>query len=363
MQRASSRGTGRGRRRFRRGAVVVVTTVGLAMLAAGPAMSDEHNRDHGRNPNGDWSTHRDPNADQSSRRQYGDPPGDEELPARFVAEMNGRIVVVSASTGRVERRLTADQAGGGATDPTVGPEGRTVWFSRSDGGCGAHLAFVPAAGGSEGAVPGSGESGPESTPLPRPGRDHLAYARGSCAGPDSTLVVGDMQGLQGHGQLGLTPLAWSGDGAHLMATTAGGGEVHVLDVNNAGAIADDRVLAPADRSPGCRLTVVDFSPGATGNSVAVRRCGPSAGETPRSLVLLNPDGRLLGTIVRLPRGQDFTDRPAFDQSGHSLLFSTVPAEASGAEAATTDVSLWVWRDGDVRRLLRPSPYRHPSWLP
>jgi len=339
----------------------VVTAAGLVVLGAGPAVSDEHNRDHGRNPNGDWSTHRDPNADQSSRRQYGDPPGDEELPARFVAELNGRIVVVSADTGRVERRLTADQPGGGATGPTVGPDGRTVWFSRADGSCAAHLASVPAAGGAERAVPGSGDSGPESAPLPRPGRDHLAYARGDCSGPDSTLVVGDMGGLQGHGQLGLTPLSWNRDGAHLLATTADSREVHILDIGKAGAITDDRVLAPADRSPDCRLRVVDFSPDDTGNYVAVRHCSPSAGQAPRSLVLLNPDGRLLGTIVRLPRGQDFTDRPAFDPTGHSLLFSTVPVEAAGG--GNPEVSLWVWRDGNVRRMIRPSPYTHPSWLP
>ena len=97
-----------------------------------------------------------PSLGLDERRQYGDPPADEGLPAEFVAELHARIVVVSAATGRVVRRLTADQAGGGASDPAVSPDGRTVWFSRGDGSCAAHLASVPAAGGPERSLPGSG---------------------------------------------------------------------------------------------------------------------------------------------------------------------------------------------------------------
>ena len=343
--------------------MAVITAVGLAVTVAGPAASADRKAYYPRNPNGDRASHRNPDADQSSRRQYGDPPADGGLPAEFVAELNSRIVVVSAATGRVERRLTADAPGGGALRPAVGLDGRTVWFSRGDGSCAAHIASVPAAGGPERSLPGSGEAGPESTPLPRPGHDQLAYARSDCKGAGDTLVVGDLRGLEAHGQLGLAPLAWSGDGDHLLARSSTGDDLHLLVVDDAGAIVDDEPLAPADRAD-CRLGVVGFSPGGNDGYVATRHCGPSTGEARRSLVLLDHAGHLTDTVLRLPRGQDFVDQPAFDRGGHSLLFSTAAVEAgSGGGADAADVTLWLWRDGDAHRLARASRYRQPAWLP
>ena len=345
--------------------VTVVSVAALAWLAAaGPAASaTRDNRDHGRNPNNDKSTHRDPNADQSSRRQYGDPSGDTGFPAEFVAELNGRIVVVAAANGRIERRLTPEAPGGGASGPAVGPDGRTVWFARGDGSCASHIASVPAAGGPERSLPGSGEAGPESTPLPRPGHDQLAYSRGDCGGPTNTLIVGDLRGLRAHGQTGLVPLAWSRDGDHLLARASDHDELHLLDIAGSGAITDDNVPAVADSASDCRLQVVGFSPDDNGGYVATRHCGPASGEARRSLVLLGRDGRVSGTVLRLPRGQDFVGAPTFDRRGHSLLYATGPVEAAGTGASGDDVSLWLWRDGDLRRLARPSRYGNPAWLP
>jgi len=343
-----------------RSVVAAVATVGLVMVSAGPAASADRKAFYPRNPNGDRATHRNPNADESSRRPYGDPAADGDLPAEFVAELNGRIVVVSASTGRVTRRLTADAPGGGASHPAVGSDGRTVWFSRGDGTCAAHIAWVAAAGGPERGLPGSGEDGPETTPLPRPGHDQLAYSRADCQGGADTLVVGDLKGLRAHGQSGLVPVAWNRDGDHLLARAADRDDLHLLDVDDNGAIADDHPLAPADPAAGCRLQVVGFSPGANDGYVATRRCDGSTGEAPRSLVLLDRTGRLARTVLRLPRGQAFLGSPVFDPGGHSLLFSAGPVEGS---AGAGDVTLWLWRDGDVRRLARGSHYRDPAWLP
>ncbi len=100
--------------------------------------------------------------------------------------------------------------------------------------------------------------------------------------------------------------------------------------------------------------------------MALRRCGPGGGQAHRSLVLLDRNGGLRGAVVRLPRGQDFVDRPAFDATGHSLLYTTAPADAGqggGAGPGGDQLSLWLWRDGDSRRLARDGRYRHPSWLP
>ena len=288
--------------------------------------------------------------------------GSGQAPARFAAEFDNRIIVVSAETGRPERYLTDVKPGGGASRPAVSPDGRVVFFSRGDGNCAAHLASVPLNGGKEQKVPGSGEAGPETVPLPRPGQAQLAFARIDCQKPDSALIVGDLGGLEGRGQPGLVPLDWSRDGSHLLARRALSGETRLLDVNKSGGIVADNPLDPPDTVKDCRLKVVGFSPDDNDGYVAIRRCGPSDERGRRSLVLLGQDGNLRRTVVRLARNQDFTDRPAFDRTGHSLLYSTVPAEADD-NTGNIPVSLWLWRDGDSRRLGRQTGLSHYVWLP
>lgn len=334
------------RRRGRTVAVAALTIIGSIVLSGTP--SGATGRSAGRSGSGDQGG--------SSRRTRPDSGSADGLPARFVAGVDGRIAAVSAETGRVDRYLTAEHLGGGAEEPTVSPDGRTVWFSRGDGSCAAHIASVPTAGGSEKALPGSGEAGPEGTPLPRPGQAQLAWSRTDCQDSAEALVVGDLRGLQGHGQIGLVPLAWSRDGDQLLAVTSDGTEVHLIDVTPSGALDADRVLAPADRTADCRLQVVDFSPDDNGGYLAERRCGPSGEQGRRSLVLLDKDGGVRRAVLRLPRGEEFVDRAAFDRSGHALLYSTSASAGEG-------ISLWLWRDGDSRLLARQSRYRHPSWLP
>jgi dipeptidyl aminopeptidase/acylaminoacyl peptidase len=222
------------------------------------------------------------------------------MPARFVAESGGRIVVVAAGTGHAEKYLTADEPGGGAADPAVSPDGRAVWFSRTDGDCAAHLASVPTGGGREEAVPGSGEAGPEERPLPRPGYAQVAFTRTDCDEPTESLFVTDIKGLEGYGQTGLLPTAWSRNGQRLLARSSDGREVRLLTVNNAGAIVDNTLLAPPDRSKDCRLEVVGFSPDDNGGYVALRRCEEAGEGARRSLVLLNRKGRRVGGRRRRP---------------------------------------------------------------
>ena len=281
----------------------------------------------------------------------------------FMAALDGGIAIVSADTGRVDRWVVAEQPGGRAKDPALSPDGRTVWFSRAGGSCAAHLASVPLSGGKEEKFPGSGEAGPEGMPLPRPGGHHIAYSRTGCEEPDTALIVGDLDGLQARGQSGLVPLAWSRDGTLLLATAAGADEARLLEVSEDGAIVRNHRLAPVDQTAGCRLRVVGFSPDDNNGYVALRRCG--VGESTRAtLVLLDQRGAYRKSVVRLPRGEDFADRPVFDPTGHSLLFSSAPAAYEGSdEARAPAMSLWVWRDGETRVLARQSPYRQPSWLP
>lgn len=289
--------------------------------------------------------------------------GGTQAPSRFVAEYEGRIVVVSAKTGRPERYLTDAKAGGDASLPAVSPDGRIVWFSRGDGPCAAHLASVPVAGGKEKAVPGSGEAGPETLPLPRPGRAQLAYARIDCEKPDSSLVVGDLDGLEGRGRSGLVPLAWSREGDLLLAQTAKGDGIRLLEINPAGGIVDARRLQLSDSVKDCRLEVFGFSPDDNNGYAALRRCGQSGERGRRSLVLLDKDGNLRKTVLRLPRDLDFSGRPAFDPIGHSLLYSTVPADMADTTKGEPSTALWLWRSGETRRLERRTGYGHPAWLP
>jgi hypothetical protein len=326
--------------------VVALALLGPVVMAGTPAGSADRNRSEERA--------------QGKRRSR--PAGD--MPARFVTESGGRIAVVAVNTGRVEKYLTGDKAGGGATDPAVSPDGRSVWFSRADGDCAAHLASVPVAGGKEETVPGSGEAGPEERPLPRPGYAQLAFSRTDCEEPAKSLFVTDIRGLEGYGQTGLLPVAWSRNGQHLLAQSSDGREVRLLTINNAGSIVANTALAPPDRSKDCRLQVVGFSPDDNGGYVAVRRCDEAGEDARRSLVLLNRQGEPRKVLVRLRGGHDFVDRIAFDATGHSLLFSTAPSARNGdARRFAPEVTLWLWRDGTVKRVIRGSPYRHPAWLP
>jgi len=338
-------------------AALAAATSLVAVVAPSPAESQSRNRDGFRDPDRD----RKANANGGYDTRQAD---NAQPPARFVAELDGRIVAVSAETGRVAQHLAADKPGGGASDPAVSPDGRTVWFARGDGTCGSHLASVPATGGDEKRVPGSGEVGPEARPLPRPGRAQLAYARRSCDKPGAALVVGDLAGLEGHGQSGLVPVAWNRTGERLLATTEPTNETRLLDVNKAGAVVASRPLQPADSEPDCRLEVVGFSPDDNNGYLAVRRCGPSDERARVSLVLLGEDGGIRRTAVRLHRGRDFIDRPAFDTSGHSLLFITAPAGIrDSASAHHAEIALWLWRDGASRVLAGETRLRNLAWLP
>jgi hypothetical protein len=324
------------------------------VLTGDPAGSAERNRDRSR----------DRDRAHSERRFRGEEGAANGRPAQFLAALDGGIAVVSAETGRVDRWLATEKPGGRAKEPALSPDGRTVWFSRGDGSCAAHLASIPLAGGKEQKLPGSGEAGAEGTPLPRPGYPHVAYSRIDCKEPGAALIVGDLGGLEGHGQLGLAPLAWSRDGTLLLATAADGDEARLLQVSENGAIVDNKPVVLADTSKDCRLQAVGFSPDGNNGYLAMRRCG--MGESARrTLVLLNQDGKYRRTVARLPRGEDFIDRPSFDPTGHSLLFSSAPAAFGDGSATNADpeISLWVWRDGEARVLARRSGYRHPSWLP
>ncbi|HYH51998.1 MAG TPA: hypothetical protein VEG38_20830, partial [Acidimicrobiia bacterium] len=120
---------------------VLAASASLVVAVAPPPAESASRKSDGRNRDGFRDPDRVPKANASNG--YDTRQADNaQPPARFVAELDGRIVVVSAETGRVERHLTSDKPGGGASDPAVSPDGRTVWFARDDGSCASHLASV-----------------------------------------------------------------------------------------------------------------------------------------------------------------------------------------------------------------------------
>ncbi len=115
-------------------------------------------------------------------------------PRQAVAVVNGRLALVSTATGRIERYITEALPGGGASDPTLTPDGTTVYFSRGDGTCAAHLASVSLDGGPEQIVVASRDNSVNSAPsLSADGR-WLTYRHSLCnlqagaPGRDSVVI-------------------------------------------------------------------------------------------------------------------------------------------------------------------------------
>lgn len=357
--------------------VVVVALVAVAAGSVPAGARSKKGREADRSPQ--HHQRRSPSGKPHSGPPHGKGPAADD-PASFVAELDGRVVVGSAATGNVVRTLTGEQPGGGAGDPAVDADRQVVWFSRGDGSCATHLASVPVAGGPETPMPGSGEYGTDSEPLPRPGYDQIAFYRAPChpdpAGdPAATpggdpggggLVVSDAQGLEGHGQTGFIPVAWSGDGKRLLATPANRAGMAVLDVDDNGAVTNAADLTLADQNPDCSLSVVGFRPDAEPGYVAVRRCAAPGEDIRRALVVLDEAGAVRSRSLHLSSGQDFVE-VAFDRQGDSLLYSTVAVPVGADDPAAGDsepeVTLWRRQSGTSRAVARQSRYRHVSWAP
>ena len=231
-----------------------------------------------------------------------------------------------------------------------------MWFSRGDGTCAAHLASVPVAGGKERSCPARARSA-RKIPLPRPGRPE-APSPAATAKTQEALVVGDLRGLEGYGQTGLRPVAWSRDRS---SARSGRRRQHARPRHQQGRRHRGQPGAlPGPHRP--RLP-------AGGRRVQPRQKQRLRRPPPlrrpatrrRSLVLLDKNRGPRKRWSALPRAR--TSPAAFDPTGRSLLYSPSPAIVESGATGNPPITLWLWRDGESRRVDRQTTYTSPAWLP
>jgi hypothetical protein len=182
----------------------------------------------------------------------------------------------------------------------------------------------------------------------------LAFIRGSTAAdPRTVLVIADLEGTRmehvypNRGEW----LAWSADG-RLLATADNGGALVVLAVDESGAVTGSQHLLPPPYP--CSWGGPAFSP-TSGLLVVEQAC--AAPDAHSSLVQVEPEtGAPRGNLFHLPRGMTFSSTPAFDTSGHHLLF----AAASAKETVESLYRLQV-DEGQLVKIGTASGYKYPVW--
>lgn len=98
-------------------------------------------------------------------------------PEVMVAARDGRIAVISTANGEIVRWLTAAEPGGGAYDPALSDDGKTVIYVQASGTCSSEIRSVPVAGGTPKTLVGGGEGALRG---PSERGDNLAYVRTLC---------------------------------------------------------------------------------------------------------------------------------------------------------------------------------------
>jgi hypothetical protein len=129
--------------------------------------------------------------------------------ARGPRSAAGRLAVYSTADGKRLRFLTAQEPGGGAFNPVISADGRTVAFERGAGSCAATIDAVPSAGGRETVlIPtksgGHGPIVPSSPSYSADGR-YLGYLTTGCSVYSDNVIhvrnLGTGHELTGRGYL------------------------------------------------------------------------------------------------------------------------------------------------------------------
>jgi hypothetical protein len=280
-----------------------------------------------------------------------------QVPETFVADLGGRVAVLSTGTGKVVRTLRAPSAGTSEHSVGLSPDRNTVYFSSTGASaCDQPGIFrVPFYGGPAVRVVANETAvGPIASSADG---SRLAYVASAC--PDSgrnDVVLRDANGALLHRWSGMPAgagslkVSLSPDGGQLAVTVFDGLDpagVRVLDA--AGASVDDgRLLESSD--PGCRLVNAAFQP-RTGRLAAFERCLPKdlqSGVPRFRLVYLDPaSGRLLSRSLAFDDhtgGDLHVSSLDFDQSGRYLLYSVSSADPVSSQQPRPATGTW-WSGG------------------
>jgi hypothetical protein len=245
-------------------------------------------------------------------------------PVSFLAQVDGRVAVVSTASGKVVRYLTQARAGQGQFFFALSEDRDTVWFSDVDV-CGhSGIYRVPYQGG--GAVRVDRSANAEALTVSQDG-SKLVYRPLGCDGaaPSPAFAVLDLRTgktrMWAYSQRGevLGPMTWSPDGRHLAYTEYFGSSgklrsrAWLLDTTGPGtSLAASRPLPPPDK--GCEIRDLAWQPG-TGRLAISETC-----PTTHQLIFVNrPGGKVLSRPLRVDQNFAGLD---FDPSGRHLLYTT-----------------------------------------
>jgi Tol biopolymer transport system component len=275
-------------------------------------------------------------------------------PASFLAQVDGRVAVVSTASGKVVRYLTETPAGQGQFFFALSEDRDTVWFSEVDV-CGhSGIYRVPYQGGAAVRVDRSANA--EALTVSQDGSKLVYRPLGCLDGTHPAFVVLDLRTGKtrrwAYSQRDevLGPMTWSPDGRHLAYIEFyGNGTLRtrawLLDTTGPGtSLAASRPLPPPDK--GCQVRGLAWQPG-TGRLAISEAC-----PTTHQLVVVNrPGGKVLSRPLRVD--QNFAGLN-FDPSGRHLLYTT---GAPGIPFSAR--STWRW-DG-TRAVKIGRGYGMPTW--
>jgi TolB protein len=260
---------------------------------------------------------------------------------RFLYVTNGRVYRID-SDGEQAVPLTAE--GATALSPVWSPDGRTIAYTRLEGGRGGVIVQSLAGGGSQ-VAPGA-QSGLNITPAFAPDGRTLAFARSDESGTDIfTANVVDRCCAQrltvGRYADNLSP-TFSPDGRRIafVSTRSGPPQIYVMAANG----TDQELLAPFDYGATGASNAPEWSP--DGARVVFHR---DVSRSPQ-IFLVDVAGRRVTQLTSSGRNED----PTWGPDGRHIAFIS---DRTGRR------QIWIidTETGRVRQLQTPGAARLPAW--
>lgn len=265
-------------------------------------------------------------------------------PSQMVAARNGRIAVLSTATGEVVRWLTSEEPGGGAFQPELSEDGKTVVYAQGAGTCSSAVRSVPVAGGTPTTLVNAGE-GSFGHPSRRGGI--LAYVRFDCDTAKQEIVVhaGTRIVEPVDGEVVGGPVV----GDRFVAFISLKGNVRTLHTVDAhGELADNPVTSPE----GCSWVTPTWGAKDSNDRMqlfVVASCSPRDEVVETWLYRFDADARNQVRLMRL----DVLNVTSIDYAGDALLIGARDVRDPDMQIAYSYVG------GKLRRI--PGNAIRPTW--